>query len=52
MAENYLDLFAQKSGISKSLIQRWIPIVAATQLAKDKENQEFLKHWIDVVDYE
>lgn len=52
LAEKYLDLFAQKSGISKSLIQRWIPIVAATQLAKDKENQEFLKHWIDVVDYE
>lgn len=52
LAEKYLELFAKKSGISKGNIQRWIPIVAATQLVKDNENQEFLKQWIEVVDYE
>ena len=52
LAEKYLNLFAQKSTISKANIQRWIPIVAATQMMKEVENQEFLKKWIDVVDYE
>ena len=53
IAEKYLDLFAEKSGIAKSNIQRWIPIVAATQLTKGKEEEkEFLSKWIDIVDYE
>ena len=40
-------------GISKANIQRWIPIVAATQMTKGKEEeQEFLSNWINVVDYE
>lgn len=53
IAEKYLNLFAEKSGIEKSNIQRWIPIVAAAQ--KDKKNieeQELLDKWIDIVDYE
>lgn len=53
LAEKYLDLFSFKSGISKSYIQRWIPIVAATQMTKEKEEeQEFLKKWIDVIDFQ
>ena len=53
LAEKYLEKFCKKSGIEKSLIQRWIPIVAATQKTKDiPEEQEFLSKWIDVVDYE
>ena len=53
IADKYLDIFAQKSGIEKHHIQRWIPIVAATQITKEKpEEQEFLKQWIDIVDYE
>lgn len=51
LAEKYLNLFTEKSGIPKTNIQRWIPIVAASQLANGKE-QEFLRHWIDVMDYE
>ena len=52
-AEKYLDLFSNKSGIEKSHIQRWIPIVAATQLTKNiEEEKEILKKWIDIVDYE
>lgn len=53
LADKYLELFAKKSNIDKANIQRWIPIVAATQLTKgNKEEQEFLSKWIDVADYE
>ena len=53
LAEKYINLFSEKSGISKANIQRWIPIVAATQMTKGKEEeQEFLSYWINVVDYE
>jgi len=53
LAEKYLDLFSLRSGIAKSNIQRWIPIVAATQMTKGKEDeQEFLKRWIDVIDFQ
>ena len=51
--DKYLDVFCEKSGIAKSNVQRWIPIVAATQMTKGKEEeQEFLSRWIEVVDYE
>lgn len=53
IADKYLHLFASKSGIEVRHIQRWIPIVAATQLTKGKEEEkEFLTKWINVVDYE
>ena len=52
LAEKYLNLFSKKSGIEKRNIQRWIPIVAATQLTKGKKNEEeFLRKWINVVEY-
>ena len=48
-----LDMFEKMSGIEKKSIQRWIPIVAATQMTKKiPEEQEFLSKWINVVDYE
>ena len=53
VADKYLNLFATKSGIEVRHIQGWIPIVAATQLTKGKEEEkEFLTKWINVVDYE
>lgn len=53
LAEKYINLFSKKSGITKANIQRWIPIVAATQMTKGREEeQEFLSNWINVVDYE
>lgn len=52
-AEKYLDLFCEKSGTEKRYVQKWIPIVAASQLVKGKKTErEFLLHWIDVVDYQ
>lgn len=53
LADQYLTVFSQASSIPKEPIQRWIPIVAATQMTKNiKEEQEFLSKWINVVDYE
>lgn len=53
VAEKYLDLFSEMSGISKENIQRWIPIVAAAQMSKGREEeQEFLHKWVDILDYE
>ena len=53
VAEKYLNLFSEKSGIEKRSVQRWIPIVAATQMTKNvPEEQEMLSKWINVVDYE
>ena len=51
LAEKYLNLFSEKSGIEKANIQRWVSIVAAAQLSSS-ENKELLNKWIDVVDYE
>lgn len=52
-AEKYLELFCKKTDTAMQYVQKWIPIVAASQLAKGNEKErEFLLHWIDVVDYE
>ena len=52
LADKYLNLFSEKSGIDKSYFQRWIPIVAAARKAKGHlEEQDFLAKWIDVVDF-
>lgn len=52
LAEKYINLFSEKSGIEKRLIQSWIPIVAATQMTKGNEHErELLSRWTDVVEY-
>lgn len=52
-AEKYLDLFCQKSNTPKQYVQKWLPIVAASQSVKGKpEEREFLRHWFNVSDYE
>ncbi len=52
-AEKYLSLFCKKSDTAKQYIQKWIPIVAASQLVKGhREERDFLMTWIDVVEYE
>ncbi|MBQ4087772.1 MAG: phosphotransferase [Clostridia bacterium] len=53
LAEKYLNLFCKKSDTAKQYVQKWIPIVAASQLVKGKpEEKEFLTKWADVVEYE
>lgn len=52
-ANQYLDMFCQKTGIAKSYVQKWLPIVAASQSVKGKkEEREFLLSWVNVTDYE
>lgn len=52
-AHKYLELFCKKSGTAKQYVQKWMPIVAASQSVKGNEKErEFLLSWVDVVDYE
>ncbi|MDD6484218.1 MAG: aminoglycoside phosphotransferase family protein [Clostridiales bacterium] len=53
LAEKYLKLFSKKSDTAIQYIQKWLPIVAASQMVKNKpEEKEFLQKWVNVVDYE
>ena len=52
-AKKYLDLFCKKSDTAKQYVQKWMPIVAASQSVKGNEKERtFLLSWVDVVDYE
>lgn len=53
LAEQYLKLFCQKSDTAKQYVQKWLPIVAASQSVKDNaEEKELLLKWVNVVEYE
>lgn len=53
IADKYLKLFCEKSDTAKQYVMKWLPIVAASQSVKGKEEEkEFLAKWIDVVEYE
>ena len=52
-AEYYLDTFCKKSDTAKQYVQKWMPIVAASQSVKGNEKErEFLMTWVSVVDYQ
>lgn len=52
-AKKYLELFCKKSGTALQYVQKWMPIVAASQSVKGNEKErEFLLSWANVVDYE
>ena len=52
-AKKYLDIFCEKSNTEKQYVQKWMPIVAASQSVKGNEKErEFLLSWVNVVDYE
>ena len=52
-ADKYLNLFCKKSNTARQYIQKWMPIVAASQSDKGRpDEREFLLSWVDVVDYE
>ena len=53
IAEKYLQMFCEKSGTTKRYVQRWLPIVAASQtVKKNEEEKELLNRWVNVVEYE
>ena len=52
-AEYYLNTFCKKSDTAKQYVQKWMPIVAASQSVKGNEKErEFLMSWVGVVDYQ
>ena len=52
LADKYLALFCEKSGTAKQYVEKWLSIVAASQLHKAKpEEKELLLHWANVVEY-
>ena len=52
-AELYLNTFCKKSDTAKQYVQKWMPIVAASQSVKGNEKErEFLASWVSVVDYQ
>ena len=53
LADTYLSMFCKKSDTAKQYVQQWLPIVAASQLVKGRDDEkEFLMRWIDVVEYD
>ena len=52
-AKKYLDMYCSMTDTAKQQVQKWLPIVAASQSVKGcPEERELLMHWINVVDYE
>ena len=52
-AKKYLNLFCKKSDTARQYVERWLPIVAASQSVKGKpQEREFLLSWVDVADYQ
>ena len=52
-AKKYLDIFCEKIDTPKQYVQKWMPIVAASQTVKgNAAERDLLNSWIDVVDYE
>ena len=51
-AKKYLDMYCKKSDTAIQYVQKWMPIVAASQSVKgNEEEREFLASWVNVVDY-
>ena len=52
-AKEYLQMFCDKSGTAIQYVQKWMPIVAASQSVKgNADEREFLLSWVNVVDYQ
>ncbi len=53
LAKKYLALFCKKSDTAKQYVEQWLPIVAASQSVKGREEERsMLLSWVNVVDYE
>lgn len=52
-AEKYIKLFCKKSDTAKQNVQKWLAIVATSQLVKKKSvEREFLLSWANIFDFE
>ena len=52
-AETYIKLFCQKCDKARQYVQKWLAIVAASQMVKNNpEEKDLLMSWAHIVDYE
>lgn len=53
-AEKYMAIMCEALGVKVGEVQKWLPIVAAAESAKENtpKNHELLLHWASVVDIE
>ena len=52
-AEKYMNLFCEKGGIERQYVEKWLPIVAASQLVKNNpEERELLLNWANITKQE
>lgn len=53
LAEKYINLFCKKSDTARQYVEKWLSILAASRLGKNKEEErEFLQRWANVVDWQ
>lgn len=53
LAKTYLDMYCKKTDTARQYVEKWLPIVAASQSVKgNPEERELLLKWADVVDFE
>jgi len=53
LAEKYMKLYCTKTDTARQYVDRWLPIVAASQSVKGKpEEREFLLKWASVCEYQ
>jgi RIO-like serine/threonine protein kinase len=52
-AEKYIGLFCKKSDTARQYVQKWMSVVAVSQLAKETpEERELLMKWVNVAEYQ
>lgn len=52
-AKKYLELFCRKSNVEKEAVQKWLPVIAAAQSVKAREeDRNTLISWVDKLDLE
>ena len=52
-AKHYLQAYCTRSNTARQYVQKWLPIVAAAQSVNGNEaEREFLREWVDVIDYQ
>lgn len=54
LADKYLMFFCKMADMPMQVVRRWTSIVAASELARhrDAKEEEFLRSWIDVAEYQ
>ena len=54
LADRYLIRFCKMADMPMQVVRRWTSIVAASELARhrDSKEEEFLRSWIDVAEYQ